>query len=131
MASPSTYSLNFLHSNAPVSAIYVKVGEKVRAGQVLAKLDDATQQVTLEQAEAGVTEVKASLMSAEAKLQQDESGATPQTIALDKNAIADDETAVGQAKQAYQLALQAYNDAHRRSRPCRVPNLISWRPNNS
>ena len=110
VASPSTYNLNFLTSNAPVSAIYVKVGQRVQAGQVLAKLDDSAEQIQLQQAEAGVMEAKASLMSAEAKLQQDESGSTPQTIALDRNAIADDETAVQQAKQAYQLALQAYND---------------------
>ncbi|SIT09439.1 HlyD family secretion protein [Alicyclobacillus vulcanalis] len=110
VASPSTLSLNFLQSNAPVSDIYVKVGQKVQAGQMLARLDDSAQQIALQQARAQVMEAKASLMSAEAKLQQDESGATPQTLALDKNAIADDETAVQQAKQAYQLAVQAYND---------------------
>ena len=76
-------------------------------------------------------EAKASLMSAEAKLQQDESGATPQTIALDKNAIADDETAVQQAKQAYQLPFRPTTTAHRRNRQFKAPSSISWRPNSS
>jgi multidrug efflux pump subunit AcrA (membrane-fusion protein) len=69
-------SLNF-QASGTITEVDVAVGQHVNAGQVLAKVDNATQQVSLQSAQA-------SLAAAQAKLMTDEQVETPQQRAVDQ-----------------------------------------------
>ncbi len=79
VASSSVNELNFGVSGK-VTAVNVAVGDTVAAGQVLATIDDASQQVQLEAAQANLT-------AAQARLDSDKAGPTAQTIASAKDAV--------------------------------------------
>ncbi|MFC1975027.1 HlyD family secretion protein [Chloroflexota bacterium] len=76
-----------------VTAVEVAEGDEVSAGQTLVRVDDATQQASLGQAEAGLTSALAAVAQAEASLADVETGATPEEIAQA-------DAALGQAQAA-------------------------------
>jgi len=88
-----------------VSTIQVEVGDRVRAGQILARLDDAPARWRLDKAEADRTAAAATLTERQTQLQQQEA------LARDKIISA---TALESARAAHQLArsqLEAANSA--------------------
>lgn len=110
---PTALNLDFQGSanlNALITAVDVKVGQKVKAGQVLAKLDDSTEKISVEQAQASLKQANAGLAAAQARLAQDEQGVTSAQLAADKLAVTKAQTALSQAQQQYQYQLAAYND---------------------
>ncbi|MCL6593557.1 MAG: efflux RND transporter periplasmic adaptor subunit [Alicyclobacillus sp.] len=102
---PNEVDLDFQGStgSAVITAVNVKVGDRVKRGQVLASIDDTSAKIQLQQAQA-------SLASAQARLAQDNQGASEAQIATDKLNVEKAQTALQQAQQAYQNQLQAYND---------------------
>ena len=64
-----------------VVAIEVKEGDALTQGQLLAQLDDTTQQANLAEAKANLVKAQASLAQAEAALANLKSGATPEQLA--------------------------------------------------
>lgn len=63
----AVYNLNF-SASAPISAIYVKVGDRVTQGQKLAQLDSTTLQDSVNQAQASLNSARTSLAQAETNL---------------------------------------------------------------
>ncbi|MFX4303604.1 HlyD family efflux transporter periplasmic adaptor subunit [Alicyclobacillus tolerans] len=110
IVAPTTIDLDFQGTQSVVTSIPVHIGEKVKAGQILATENDQTEQIAVAQAQSTVSEAEASLQSAEAKLQQDEAGVTPTQLALDKEAVTKAQSSLQEAQQQYQDQLAAYND---------------------
>ncbi|UOF92103.1 efflux RND transporter periplasmic adaptor subunit [Fodinisporobacter ferrooxydans] len=121
--------LNFSSGNGKLTAVNVKVGDKVKAGQVLATLDDKQQQAQLANAQANLTSAeaklaqaqegataqaiaqqKASLAAAQARLAQAQEAATPQAIAVQNTNVEKAKAALDGAKTAYQDQLAIFND---------------------
>ena len=71
--------LNF-KSTGRLAEVYVTVGQQVAVGQALAKLDTTDLEIALTQAQAG-------MQSANAKYQQTLAGATPEDVAIAKQAV--------------------------------------------
>lgn len=67
-------------SSGRLAEVLVKVGDAVKAGQPLARLDPTDLQTAVKQAEAN-------LLSAQAKYDQTAAGASPEDIALAKNSV--------------------------------------------
>ncbi len=63
----AVYNLNF-SASAPITAIYVKVGDRVTQGQRLAQLDPTTLQDSVNQAQASLNSAETSLAQAETNL---------------------------------------------------------------
>lgn len=88
-----------------VSHVYVAVGDTVKAGALLAEVDNDTVRASLAQAQA-------TLESAQADLASLKSGTRPEQIAVTQAQIAGDESALAQAQQSVINALQsAYTTA--------------------
>jgi multidrug resistance efflux pump len=79
-----------------VTAVEVEEGDEVTTGQTLAKVDDATQQAALGQAEAGLTSALAAVTQAEATLADVETGATPEEIAQAEAGLAQAQAALAE-----------------------------------
>lgn len=122
---PTDINLNFQDTSAKVTSISVKIGEAVKKGQVLATVDDATEKIAVQEAQASLTQAKltqenltqssliqaqASLSSAQAKLAQDKQGTASGQIAVDKLAIQKAQTALAETKVQYQDQVNSYND---------------------
>ncbi|MCL6562100.1 MAG: efflux RND transporter periplasmic adaptor subunit [Firmicutes bacterium] len=90
-------------ANEIVTAVYAKVNQHVKAGQILARISDASIQPQVQSAEAN-------LQSAEANLQKVENPATPQAIAVAQAAVQHAQVVLQGAEQAYQDQLKIYND---------------------
>lgn len=80
-----------------VTAVEVEEGDAVTEGQTLARLDDATQQAALTEAEAGLVSAQAALAQAGATLADTETGATPEEIAQAEAALARVEAALAES----------------------------------
>ena len=80
-----------------VTAVEVEEGDAVTEGQTLARLDDATQQAALIEAEAGLVSAQAALAQAQATLADTETGATPEEIAQAEAALARVEAALAES----------------------------------
>lgn len=85
-----------------VSAVYVNVGDKVKAGQPLVELEKSGLLAQLAQANAGVA-------SAQAQLDQLKSGTRPEQIAVQEVTVANAQVSVNRAQQAL---FDALNDAY-------------------
>jgi len=109
--SPSQINLNFTGTSGVLKHVYVKVGDKVHAGEVLAALDDSTQQTQLLQAEAGVAQAQASEAAAVAKLQQAQEGPTSAAIAVAQSNVSKAQASLAGAKQQYTDEEALYNDS--------------------
>jgi len=100
---PKTVGVPFSGQPGLVTAIDVKIGQSVEAGQELAKVDDRAAQHALENANAGVASAEGQLMTAE-------NTPTPEQIKLDRATVAasaqtlkNDKLAVRQAKDKFDL----------------------------
>lgn len=98
--------INLDFKNAgPLEKIYVKVGDSVRAGQLLAKLDASQLEIELQEA-------KASLEIAQAKLDQLLAGSTQEEIKIAKTALSTAQQNLQDVKADAQEDLQqVYQDA--------------------
>ncbi|UOF88667.1 efflux RND transporter periplasmic adaptor subunit [Fodinisporobacter ferrooxydans] len=122
-------NLNFSAGTGKLTALNVKVGDKVKAGQVLATLDNRTQQAQVASAQANlsaaqaqlakasegstaqaIAQQKANLEAAQARLAQAKEGATPQALAVQETSVEKAKAALDGAKTAYQDQLAIYND---------------------
>lgn len=86
-------------ASGAVTAIYVQVGDKVKAGQVLMTIDETSYKHSLSQAQAAYAQAEAGYSQAQASLAQTESSR--------KSA----EAAYAQAQAGYNQALAAYDSA--------------------
>lgn len=111
----SELNLNFTGSTGPLTKVDVKVGQKVKAGQVLGIVQNTSEKIQVQEAKASVTQAQASLQSAQAKLNEATSGGDPTTIALDKENIAKAQATLVQAKQAYSDQQAIFNDPNSNS----------------
>ena len=96
---PTSLGLNFQQSGT-VTEIDVTPGQHVDAGQVLAKVDDATQRSALVTAQAQLASAQAALT---VKLQ----GATPEALAQDAAGLAQSQLSVGNAQDGLAHAQQS------------------------
>ncbi|QSO47190.1 HlyD family efflux transporter periplasmic adaptor subunit [Alicyclobacillus mengziensis] len=103
----STADLSFADSAAKVTKISVKVGQTVKAGQVLAQEDDTATKAALFSAQSAVAQAKASLAAAQANLVKVEGGASSTTLATGQQAVLRAELALKAAQQSYQSQLAA------------------------
>jgi HlyD family secretion protein len=109
VAAARTVALPFQQSGT-ITAVNVKIGDQVKAGQVLAKIDDADLQLQLQQAQAN-------LKATQAKLEQAKNGsATPPDLAsaqasLDSAKAQLQQTRTGTATKADIQSAQAQLDA--------------------
>lgn len=85
--SPTEISLNFQNANGPVKTLKVKIGDHVKAGQVLAQVDDSSAKIQLAQAQANVTQAQVNLS---------------QGLTNDKLAVTKAQLAYTQSQQQYQ-----------------------------
>lgn len=102
--------LNFQGTSGVLTQVDVKVGSHVKAGQILARMDDTTAREGVVETQANVANAEANLMGAEAKLTQTQEGSTSATIAQDQMNITKAQTTLAAAKQAYQDELAIVND---------------------
>ena len=100
---PQQIKLNFQGGSSRLTGVYVKVGDHVKAGQVLAQLDDSA-------AKAQLTSAKANVAAAEAKLAQAGQGSTPEQIAVQQSNVEKARVALEGAKTQYENQLAMYND---------------------
>jgi HlyD family secretion protein len=91
-----TANLNFIGTgDNKVATLSVKVGDHVKAGQVLATLDDSTVKTQIANAQA-------SLSSAQAHLEEAKQGSTPEAIAVQQSSV-------DKAKLSLDAAQTTYN----------------------
>jgi HlyD family secretion protein len=102
----ATGTVNFPHSipltfkqAGQIMALNVETGDSVKAGQVLAKIDDSSLQMTVTQQQAAVT-------SAQAKLQTLKDSFNAQTLTSAQSAVAQAEQGVATAQQSLTTAQQ-------------------------
>ena len=106
----ASVNLNFQGSGGLLKQLDVKIGQHVTAGQVLAQVDNSSEKIQVTQAQSGVTQANANLLTAETKLAQTEAGATSSTIFNDQQNIQKAQLSLNQAELQYQAAVQAYNN---------------------
>lgn len=82
-------------SAGTITSLNVKQGDKVKAGQIIAVIDESSNLISLKQAQA-------SLASAQASYDKLVAGATSDTIALSNLSVTSAQQALDQAKQNYQ-----------------------------
>ncbi len=101
---PLEQSTLAFQQSGPITAIYVNVGDRVRAGEVLARIDDSTLRAQLAQAEAQATQQSASAQGATIGL--------PVQQQQNQAALATAQAALANAKLTYtqdqQLFTQGY-----------------------
>jgi RND family efflux transporter MFP subunit len=91
-------SLGFQNTGT-IAAVYHNLGDTVTQGQVIARLDTATNAASIQEAQAAVDQQNASLASLE-------QGTLPQQIALDQAAVTNDQTALANAIQSTYIQVQ-------------------------
>ena len=114
----ATGTVNFPHSipltfkqAGQIVAFNLKIGDIVKAGQVLAKTDDTSLQETVAQQQAALT-------SAQAKLLSDKEAFNDQTLAAAQSTVA-------QAQQAVATAQQGLTTAQQNADPNYLANQVS------
>ncbi|MDR3584950.1 MAG: HlyD family efflux transporter periplasmic adaptor subunit [Desulfosporosinus sp.] len=114
----ATGTVNFPHSipltfkqAGQIQAFNVKVGDAVKAGQVLAKTDDSSLQLA-------VTTQQAAVTSAQAKLETLKESFNTQTLSSAQSAVA-------QAEQGVATAQQALTTAQQNAEPNYLANQVS------
>lgn len=110
VVSSSQSNLAFQNVGGTIKTINVDVGAHVKAGQVLATLDDSTIQAQIMQAEAGVAEAQGNVAEAQARLDLATEGPTSSTISVAQSAVESAKVALANAEKGYQDAINVYND---------------------
>lgn len=122
--SASEVNLSFQGQGGKVTSVKVKVGDHVKAGQVIATLDDsatknAVQQAqsALDQAEAGVSQAEGNVAQAQGNVAEAQAGlvkategATPATKSVAESNVEKAQAALTAAQQQYKDQQAAYND---------------------
>lgn len=108
--SKSEVNLAFQGQGGRVTSVKVKVGDKVKAGQVVATLDDSSTQAQLQQAEAGLSQAQGALAQAQAGVVKTTEGPTSATVSVAQSNVNKAKTALAAAQKQYQDQLTAYND---------------------
>lgn len=107
---PTVLTLGFNGGSGVLQSVNVQIGQTVRRGQVLATLDDASQQIQVMAARAGVMQAQANLTQAEAKLTETEQPATPATISAAQASVAKSRVALAGAEQQLKYDIALYKD---------------------
>lgn len=108
--STSEVNLAFQGQGGRVKSVHVKVGDKVKAGQVIATLDDSTTKTQLQQAKAGLAQAQGALAQAQAGVVKTTEGPTSATVSVAQSNVNKAKTALASAQKQYQDQLSAYND---------------------
>ncbi|MCL6600059.1 MAG: efflux RND transporter periplasmic adaptor subunit [Alicyclobacillus macrosporangiidus] len=108
--SSSQSNVAFQNVSGTIKTLKVDVGAHVKAGQILATLDDSSIRAQMEAAQAGVMEAQGNLLQAQARLDLAQEGPTPQTIQVAQAGVKTAQTALENAQKAYEDALANYND---------------------
>ncbi len=106
----TTMNLSFSGASGTLQSVSVAIGQQVKAGQVLATLNDTQQAATVAQDQAAVLAAQGNLEQAQAKLTASEQGSTAATIAVAKAGVAKAQAALAGVKQQYQDETAIYND---------------------
>jgi len=124
---PLLQSTLAFQQNGPITAVYVNVGDRVSAGQVLARIDASTLQAQLAQAEAATSQASATARGAtvglpfqvqtnngraldgESRARQRETRLQSKRAALQAGYVS--QTALQNSQAQYVSAQQAYNNA--------------------
>jgi HlyD family secretion protein len=123
ISAPQQTNLNFQLSGVPITKVNVQVGDKVKAGDVLAQEDDSDLQFAVRSAQANLTSAQASLdklrqpplaADVDAAKAQVASAQSAYNVAVNKNNHAPDQllqakAALDKATAALQLAQAAYD----------------------
>lgn len=92
---PKQISLDFAGTSSPtLETVNVKIGDHVKAGQVLASVDDSTAKIQIEN-------TQASLAAAQAKLTEVQQGSTPEEIAIQRANVNKAKAALDAAKNNF------------------------------
>lgn len=89
-----------------IEKIYVKIGDKVKKGQLLAVLDKSSYELQLKQARASYQQVKASSIGSDYQIAEAKTG-----IAQSKSGIMQATSGLDQAKAAYKMMLAKQTNA--------------------
>jgi HlyD family secretion protein len=101
---PLEQSTLAFQQSGPIVAMYANVGDRVRAGQVLAKIDDSTLRAELAQAEAQANQQSASAQGAQAGL--------PVQLQQNSAALQTARAALANAKLVYDQDTQLYKQGY-------------------
>lgn len=110
VAATSEVNMAFQNVGGTIKTIQVHVGQHVKAGQVLATLDDSTLLAQVQQAQAAVSQAQGNVAQAQAHLAVAQQGATPQDVAVAQAAVTSAQTALVNAQKQYSDAQAAYNN---------------------
>lgn len=110
LQAPTQVNLSFSGSGGILQQVDASIGESVKAGQVLARLNDSSIIPQVSQAEAAVASAQANLVQAQAKLAQTKEGPTPAAVALAKSSLVKAESALAGSQQAYKNQVAISND---------------------
>lgn len=107
---PQQIQLNFTGTGGILNTLPVQIGQNVQQGQVLATLNDATQQIQQTTAEASVEQAEANLIETKAKLTQAQEPPTAPTLAVARASVAKARSSLAGAKLQYRDQLAIYNN---------------------
>ena len=110
MQVPTQVNLTFQGTGGVLSSLSASVGQSVRVGQVLARLNDASVQVQIAQAQAGVAQARGNLAQAQANLAKAQEAPTAADLAVYQTAVDKAATALQGVKQQYADQQQIFND---------------------
>lgn len=99
VAAPTTINLQFQGSGR-LTLVGVQVGDRVKAGGVVARLDTSVLAAQLAQAQAAVAAAQANLSTLEL-------GTRPEQLAVAESQVTSDQTALAQANQSVSNAIQS------------------------
>lgn len=107
---PNAVQLNFSGVSGTLKTVNVAIGQTVTKGQTLATLDDATQRIQIEVAQAGVLQSQGNVTQARSKLTQAREKATQATIALAQASVNKARETLSGAKTQLQDQITLYQD---------------------
>lgn len=125
VASASEVNMAFQNVGGTIKTIQVHVGEQVKAGQVLATLDDSTLKAQVQQAQAAVSQAEGNLSQANARLAQVQQGATPQDVAVAQAAVNSAKTALANAQKQYADLQSGYSNRSEQAQLVQAQNAVT------
>lgn len=107
---PEAVNLSFTGASGVISTLPVQVGQTVQPGQIVATLEDASQQIAVTTAKASLQQAQGNLVQAQAKLAQVQEPPTAPTLAVARAAVAKARSTLAGARLQYQDQLAIYNN---------------------
>ena len=111
LSAATTVNVDFSGSGGTVTDIYVVVGDKVKKGQALAKVDDTTQRQQLRTATAGLASAEAQLASTTAGQTSAEKARSNASVKSAQTSVTSAQDQLAQAKRSYKLDKSQQNAA--------------------